>query len=454
MKSWFEIQCWLKKFYRHGTQFQKYARMLSETYCLSSAELEAYQNKHLQNMIRHCQQNIPYYQDMFREHGIRPEHIQTREDLIRLPLLDKKTVKANFDKLIAKKHRNFLCNMGSTSGSTGTPSKFMRDFDAINFEHAIVWRNWRNAGDNGKKRITLRGDVIVPASQNHPPFWRYNPANRELQMSSYHLSWDNSEEYIRKIQEFQPKILYCGPSMGYVLAKFFRYKKTPYQFDAVFTSSESLKPEVRSYIEETFQCKIYDWYGQAERVAAIAQCQHGDYHIQEDYSIVELLPSQEDPSFELIGTQLHNEVMPLLRYCTQDFVYTGSQEVFHGMGQSAVCSCGSSFRKIDWILGRSYGYILTPEGYHIAITAPIPIGVENVIETQFYQEKHGEVVLRVITNGNFTSHDRDRLVANTRKYTSPQMNVIVEEVKEIPRGPNGKFINIINKMPGTTPIQS
>jgi phenylacetate-CoA ligase len=111
------------------------------------------------------------------------------------------------------------------------------------------------------------------------------------------------------------------------------------------------------------------------------------------------------------------------------------------------CSCGSSFRTIDKIQGRSYGYLLTPEGYHIAITAHIPVGVENVIETQFYQEKQGEVVLKVLTSGNFTEEDRQKLVTNTLHHTSPHMKVIVEEVSEIPRGPNGKFINIINKMP-------
>jgi phenylacetate-CoA ligase len=230
--------------------------------------------------------------------------------------------------------------------------------------------------------------------------------------------------------------------MGHVLAKFFKYHQVEYRFEAIFTSSESLEPEVRQYIEDVFQCKIYDWYGQAERVAAIGQCRHGSYHIQEDYSIVELLPGQEDGSFELVGTQLHNLVMPLLRYRTQDFIYLSPLGSKNG-----TCSCGSAFRTVDKILGRTYGYLLTPEGYHIAITAHIPVGVDNVIETQFYQEKQGEVILKVLTNGSFTEADREQLVSNTLNHTSPHMKVFVEEVSEIPRGPNGKFINIINKMP-------
>ncbi len=441
MTSFFEIQCWLRKLYRRGTRFQQYVKVLADTHDLDSAGLRVYQEKLLHKMVRHCNKNVPYYRDLFRELKIRPDDIRTLQDLSKLPLIDKKTVQGNLDRFISRRHYNFLCNVGSTSGSTGTPGKFIRDFDAINFEHAVVWRQWQNAGDSGKKRISLRGDIIVPSSQNEPPFWRYNPANRELQMSSYHLSLDNSIHYIRKIQDFQPKILYCGPSMGHVLAKFFRHHGVNYRFDAVFTSSESLEPEIRDYIEAVFQTRIYDWYGQAERVAAIGQCQHHQYHIQEDYSIVELLPNRGDGTYELVGSQLHNYVMPLLRYRTQDFIYLKGDPA-----EFTRCACGSYFRKVEKILGRSYGYLLTPEGYHIAITAHIPVGVDNVIETQFYQEKQGEVVLKVLTNGSFSEVDRERLVLNTLKHTSPHMKVLVQEVSEIERGPNGKFINIVSNI--------
>lgn len=442
MKASFKVQCWLKRLYRRGFRFQKYLQMLRHSQFRTPEQLQQYQNQALHKMVSHCYKNVPFYQDLFRSLRMLPGDIKTSADLRKLPFLDKKTVQENYDKLISKKHHNFLCNMGTTSGSTGMPGKFIRDYDAINFEHAIVWRHWQNSGDFGKRRISLRGEIIVPASQTHPPFWHYNSANQELQMSSYHLSRDNSVHYIDKILEFQPRVLYCGPSMGYVLAKFFKYHQVDYRFDAIFTSSESLETDVRSYIETVFQSPVIDWYGQAERVVAIGEnriCRC--YHIQEDYSIVEFLSTSEQNRYELVGTQLHNYVMPLLRYRTFDYIDSRS-ELLSGVA----CQCGSHFRTVERILGRSYGYLLTPEGYHIAITAHIPVGVDNVIEAQFYQEKIGEVTLKVLTNGRFTEVDRERLVANTLKHTSPFMKVNVIEVDDIPRGPNGKFINIVNNM--------
>jgi phenylacetate-CoA ligase len=68
------------------------------------------------------------------------------------------------------------------------------------------------------------------------------------------------------------------------------------------------------------------------------------------------------------------------------------------------------------------------------------------LETQFCQEKQGELIINILTNGKFSEQDRKRLVQNTLAHTSPRMRVIVKEVDGIPRGPNGKFVSIINKL--------
>jgi phenylacetate-CoA ligase len=438
MKPVFELECWMKRFYRHGPRFKQYLNHLEKTQRLSQDGLQQYQQHALQRMVRHCYREVPYYQEIFRELKLTPDDIRSADDLQALPLLDKQTVNANFDTLVAKRHKNFLCRTGMTSGTNGSPGKFLRDFNSINFEHAAAWRYWRGAGDYGKKRASLRGGIIVPVAQMEPPFWRYNPANRELQMSSFHLSMTNSAAYVNELLDFQPEVLYCLPSLGQLLAKFFRHHQVNYRFDAIFTSSESLEPDVRRYIEEVFQCRVYDWYGQAERVAAIGQCRHGHYHIQEDYSIVELLPGPEDGCFELVGTQLQNWVMPLLRYRTQDYVY------MHPIAPQ--CPCGSHFRIVDTILGRSGNFIVTPEGCKVSITAHIPCGVDNLLETQFVQEDQHEVKLNIVTNGCFTEQDKEKLIQNTHKFTSPNIKVTITEVPEIPRGPNGKFISVINKL--------
>jgi len=444
----FELQCWVKKFYRQGIRFQKHLKELEKTGRYDQVALQDLQNRRLQNMIRHCAENVPYYQDLFRELKLKPDDILSPADLVKLPILDKQTVNQNFDKLIVKNRRNFLCQLAKTSGTTGSPGKFWRDYNSINLENAAVWRQWHNSGDFGKRRISFRGQIVCPSSVMEPPFWRYNPANREIQMSSFHLSLKNSKAYIDEILKFQPKVLYCLPSVGALLGRFFRHYGIDYQFEHIFTSSESVEPETLRFLEETFQAKVVDWYGQTERIAAIAHCEMGSYHIVEDYSIVELLPApaemqpdhEQQEIYEVVGTHLHNFVMPLLRYRTKDYVTVTEQE-------KLPCACGSKFRRLEKIVGRSeQPAIITPEGVHIIITAHISMGIDHLLETQCIQEKPGEMLVKIVTSAEFSEENRRQLLENAVKFTSPSMKVEIQKVDEIPRGPNGKFIGVINTM--------
>jgi phenylacetate-CoA ligase len=425
---------YLKNFIRKGRSFNNLLKELEKTQHYSPQELTDLQNRKLQKIIHHCYDNVPFYTDLFRELSLTPGDIKSKEDLVKLPFIDKYTVKNNFDKFIAKNRSKLFRTVSHTSGSSGTPAKFLRDYYSINFENAALWRLWKNAGDTGLRRITLRGDIIVPVSNTKPPFWKYNPANHELLMSSYHLSESNDQDYIDEIIKFNPGILYAYPSTAYILAKYFKDKNQAINLKAVFTSSEPLSLLQKEYIEKVFNCKVYDWYGQAERVAGIGHCEKGTYHIMEDYSIVELIDTET--GLEPVGTHLNNFVMPLLRYKTGDVIQLSESK----------CSCGRNFREVDRIQGRNIDYILTPEGRKVTIFNHIPRGVNNLIETQFVQEIKGELIVNVVVNDQFNEGDEAKLIQNTIEHTSKDMKVKINKLSEIPRGPNGKFLSVINKL--------
>ncbi len=431
------LEYWAKHWYRHSLWFDHYSRLLQKTATFSPQALEAFQNQRLKQLVHEVYRDIPYYRDLFVALKLKPEAIQSAADLSKLPYLTKALVVANFDKLISQKKRNFLCKIAKTSGTNGSPARFIRSFHSINFENAAVWRQWKLRTMPGKRRITLRGEVVVPMSQSEPPFWRFNPANQELLMCGFHLNDKTAEAYLQKIMAFQPQILSSYPSNAYALAKYFRYHKINYQFDAVFTSSETLPPGVKHFIEDTFQTRTYDWYGQAERVAAICHCKQGTYHIQEDYSLVELAPTM-GPNFEVVGTHFFNTVMPLIRYKTGDLVKLDPEQS---------CDCGSHFRTVAFIDGRACDFILTPEGYQISAANHIFHGVENILEGQLYQEDTACLVIKVVVGSGFTEQNRLELIKNARENTSEHMRIVVKVVDYIQRAPNGKFQSIVSQLP-------
>lgn len=431
-----QVKYFLKSLIKKGFASHKILGELEKSLYFSKKQLDEMQNQKLRKIIKHCYKNVPYYTDVFKELKLKPEDISTNDDLRKLPFLDKYILKDNFDKLIAKNKLKFLCYETKTSGTTGTPGKILWDTSALNYEYASVARFYRNAEDNGLKRITLRGNLIKPVSDDTPPFWKLNKTDNELIMSSYHLTDKNSQIYIDKIKNYQPEIINAYPSIAFLLAKYFENSGEFLPLKAVFTSSESLSEEQRKFIGSIFKCPVYDWYGQVERVAAIAQCVKGNYHIQEDYSIVEIIEAEQ--GHEIVGTHLHNFIMPLIRYRTADTVEPAYNS----------CPCGCNFRTVSKIYGKDSGYynVLTNGGLKITSLGYIPMGVDNIVETQFVQEKAGELIINITTNGKFSEKDRELLVKNTLERTSPDMKVIINEVDKIPRGPNGKFISVINNL--------
>ena len=74
-------------------------------------------------------------------------------------------------------------------------------------------------------------------------------------------------------------------------------------------------------------------------------------HLYDDLAIIEPVDAQDDvlaedmPSAKILVTNLFNMLMPLIRYEISDFVTL--------LDSSAPCSCGSCFRKIASVHGRS-----------------------------------------------------------------------------------------------------
>ena len=87
----------------------------------SRKELELYQDRQLVRVVRHAAEHVPYYRDLFKKINFDPARFRGREDLHRIPLLDKQTLRIRQEEFIADNAASFGINWDSTSGSTGTP---------------------------------------------------------------------------------------------------------------------------------------------------------------------------------------------------------------------------------------------------------------------------------------------------------------------------------------------
>jgi len=249
---------------RYLGRFDRYWQQILASQWYDEERLRELQNEALCRLIAYCHEHVPYYSRLFRDMGLHPTDVRTVEDLSKLPLLEKETLRAQGEQLVSRKKVRWLLRKAHTSGTTGKPLTVYRDLDNVVYEYATLQRQWLWGGLRRNDRIaTLKGEKRVPADRNKPPFWRYSPSERKLVMSSYHLSKRNAEAYVDALRKFRPMGLEGYPSSIYALARFMAEQGITIPLKAVFTTSETLEPRQKQLIEEVFACRVFDYYGQA-----------------------------------------------------------------------------------------------------------------------------------------------------------------------------------------------
>jgi phenylacetate-CoA ligase len=331
-----------------------------------------------------------------------------------------------------------------TSGTSGTPLTIVQSLGNLVREEAFVYRQLRWIGyRHGQRRAWIRGDIVCAAQPKDGRYWCRDWVGNMLMMSSYHLSDASIGAYIAALEAFDPVVIQAYPSSIAALAAWLNARGRRYgqelrgrRLRGVMTSSETLEPAVREAVRAAFGVAVFDWYGQSERVAAIGTCEHGSYHVLTDYSGVALLETAgagESASWELVGTSLNNLAMPLVRYRTGDSVIPG------GEGKNNACPCGRVFPTVKAVLGRQDRIITLPDGRIVARLDRIFQGMErHLVEGQVVYRGDGRFVLRVVALEGFGDRDAEAM-ADQFLLRVPGVEVSVERVAAIPRGPNGKF---------------
>jgi phenylacetate-CoA ligase len=312
--------------------------------------------------------------------------------------------------------------------------------------NAFDWRQKKWAGFSpGDPHAVILGRVVVPIQETKPPFWRMNYIQNQLWMSAFHMSGDNLPLYIEKLDNFKPKFLEGYPSTMFILASYLQKIDKKFPLKAVITSAETLFPHQREVIESSFDCKIFDFYGMAERVLFATECRfHHGKHLNLEYGITEIIDYQGNTAEigkpgKIIGTSLHNFGMPLIRYQTNDVT-----NFIPGK-----CDCGLVHPLIESITTKHEDIVITPEGKWISpsvLTHPFK-PQKNIIESQIIQERSDLIRIKIVKNSSFSDSDKENLLLSLTERLGNSMNIDLEFVDNIPREKSGKFRWVISKIP-------
>jgi phenylacetate-CoA ligase len=238
----------------------------------SSEQQTLYQEQLLRRIVEQAYQHVPYYRELFDRIRLKPHDIRCLADLDRIPILTKKTLRDEYQKLMAVNRDRFRPQTVCTSGTMGNRVRFLVDKPSNVLEFVYYWRHWNWAGYHLGDRFAEFSSVFFQKNQDQQySFTCFERMLNRLLLNSSKISAATVDHYVNAIRKRRPIFLKGLPSALYYFSLFLREKGVDdISFKAVFSTGEKLLPGHRRLIENTFRCKVYDSYGHMERTVAIS----------------------------------------------------------------------------------------------------------------------------------------------------------------------------------------
>jgi phenylacetate-CoA ligase len=426
--------------WRYGPDTERLVAEALERESWGSSQWKAWQEDRLALVLHRAATQVPYYREHWanrRRHGDRASW----EYLENWPVLEKNSVRENTSAFVAEDCDLRAMFHEHTSGSTGKPLSLWWSKDTVRKWYALIearCRYW-NGVSRRDRWAMVGGQLVTPVSQRQPPFWVWNKGLNQLYLSSYHLAPDLMGHYLRAMSRYRVTYLYGYTSSLYALAQaVLESGRQDITMAVAITNAEPVYDYQRRTIAEAFNCPVRETYGMSEIVATASECTAGRLHLWPEAGWVEVIENgcllPPGTSGDLVCTGLLNADMPLIRYRTGDRGALADEP--------GICQCGRTLPVIGRIDGRVDDILYTMDGRSIGRLDPLFKGDLPIHEAQIIQEALDCVRVRYVPATGFANY-HERLIIERVKSRFGLVNVIMEPLDEIPRGPNGKFRAVI-----------
>ena len=421
--------------------FLKHYNFVKKNEFKSHGELKRCQEEKLQKLIQFSYSNVPYYSKLFKNLKLKPEDIQTTEDLEKLPILTKETIRDNQRDFIPSNLKNQKYVNGSTGGSTGKPLHYKLSMDDECLGLAILYANWGFSGYGlGDKVGVIAGSSLMSTAKSKLADNIKAFMMNYKKYSSFDLSDKYMDEIITGLNKFKPKYLRGYASSIYLFSKHIKDEDPNINFHpkGVFTTAEVLFDYQRELIEDVFGCRVFNQYGLNDGGVSAFECEvHKGLHVDMLRSILEVVGEEGNQlgaggEGHILATSLHNYAMPFIRYDTGDL----------GVLSGEKCECGRRTPLLEKVVGRVSDFIHTPNGtkIHGEFFSHIFYEFDWVDQFQIVQRKVDEVVVKIVPDreGRVNESDLEQLKTIILNKGG-DMDIIVEMVEYIETTKAGKW---------------
>lgn len=403
---------------------------------LSLAATERYRLRMLQRLVRHAERAVPLYREKFRAAGVTARDLRSIGDFAHFPTTTKDEVLAAFPEGCLERELDpQRCLYSKSSGSTGTVLDVVHRADRVAIQGLAM-----------NRLLSLYGPYL-PWDRFVYVYTAPYPA------ASLFGAWpmifvptlSSVRELASTLLEVKPALLACYPSHLRALADDLGPARArSLGLRAISVSSEASTARERRSLGNVFGCGVFDEYSTEELTRVAAQCRYGTYHLFEDVTYVEILDEDGKPTTNVghvVGTYLHNEAMPFIRYRQGDLARVSHR----------ACACGSRFRSLDELAGRALSSFTLPSGRVLtsgylldaSYSFLFDVGADLAAFT-ITQETTSSVRIQIVPGKAYADWMHEAVRARFEALVGEPLDVRVEVVPEIPRNAAGKHVPIVS----------
>ena len=383
---------------------------------------------------------VPWYRARFNDAGMAPESIRTIDDVRRLPILEREDLKR-----LGVEGLRVPGSWGmraSTSGSTGTPVKFLWPLEQM---------RWLDAGE-ARARAWLGSDVGTRRLEV-----RCRPVGRAQEISAVLLNTaafhapvvadiESVRRLVRALTRHPPALIWGVSNALYVLAVAVLEDGRTVRAGACWSGGNHLHPHYRRAFEQAFACDVYERYATMETGLVAHECVEArTLHVPAEGVVVEVVRDDGSPAApgetgDVVITTLHNTATPLIRYRVGDRAIAPDDRL---------CACGRGLPVFGRVVGRTNDILVTASGRQItpaqAVEAVSP-GTNSIIDFQVVQEADATLRILVVQRDEPSgAADREMIVRVFEQMVEPPKSPTVERVGHIPLTPGGKLRTLVRR---------
>lgn len=397
----------------------------------------AWQLRRIGRLVERAFDQVPLYREKYEAAGFRPGSLRSWDDFARLPTVTKAEMADGYpERSVARDTPLERCLLSTSSGSSGRVMVIAHRAD----------RNWPYA------LATQR--LLRWAADDRYPFWYRQAYIYTSPYPTPHIpglfplvfipTGNDPAPMFQALRRARPHLLTVYPTVLRDLLAADPGGMASLGLRGASVSSELSTQEERDAWSGLLGCPVRDEYSSEELTRIAAQCPERRYHLMEDIVYTEILePGSERPATgvgEVVGTELHNQTMPFIRYRQEDLARIEAPD----------CPCGRPSRLLTALQGRANDGFFLADGRHLSPGFLLDAAYRALMKRpgvvasyRLVQRSPEAADLQVVAGSAWSVDSAVGLVAALEAEIGGGLRVEIHPVEAFDRGGGGKRATIV-----------